>query len=132
MCASEIKCHSAHEVLSNGVVVVTCDACGSQTRARVCIKLHQISIELDRVYLHFFLQLQARINSSLLSKPGLLSSIGKVTTGKAAPPPMPSKPMPLILDEEGRTVDSSGRTVQLSVKHSTAQVLQVHNSWGFL
>lgn len=66
----------------------------------------------------FFLQLQARINSSLLSKPGLLSSIGKV----AAPPAMPSKPMPLILDDEGRTVDSSGRTVQLSIKHSTAQV----------
>ena len=53
-----------------------------------------------------------------MSKPGLLSSIGKV-----AAPPMPSKPMPLILDEEGRTVDSSGRTVQLSIKHSTAQVL---------
>lgn len=32
--------------------------------------------------------------------------------------------MPLILDEEGRTVDSSGRTVQLSIKHSTAQVLK--------
>ena len=30
--------------------------------------------------------------------------------------------MPLILDEEGRTVDSSGRTVQLSVQHSTAKV----------
>ena len=63
-------------------------------------------------------QLQARINSSLLSKPGLLSSIGKVAPPAAAP----SKPMPLILDEEGRTVDSSGRTVQLSIKHSTAQV----------
>ena len=52
-----------------------------------------------------------------MSRPGLLSSIGKISA-----PSTPSKPMPLILDEEGRTVDSSGRTVQLSVKHSTAKV----------
>ena len=52
-----------------------------------------------------------------MSTPGLLSSVGKV-----AVPAISSKPMPLILDEEGRTVDSSGRTVQLSVKHSTAKV----------
>ena len=58
-----------------------------------------------------------------MRKPSLLSSIGKVST-----PLMPSKPMPLILDEEGRTVDSSGRTIQLSVKHSTAQVCHLIQS----
>lgn len=47
-------------------------------------------------------QLQARIKSQLSSKPDLLkpasSSIG---------------PTPLILDAEGRTVDSSGKAIQL-------------------
>ena len=46
-------------------------------------------------------QLQARIKSQLASKPDLLKSS---VTG----------PTPLILDAEGRTVDSSGKAIQLT------------------
>lgn len=50
------------------------------------------------------LQLQARIKSQLSNKPDLLKSATNTATG----------PTPLILDDEGRTVDSSGKAFQLA------------------
>ena len=35
---------------------------------------------------------------------------------------VPSKPMPLILDEEGRVVDTTGRTVQPMMRQPTIKV----------
>ena len=34
----------------------------------------------------------------------------------------PSKPMPLILDDEGRVVDTSGRTIQPMMRQPTIKV----------
>ena len=48
------------------------------------------------------LQLQARIKSQLAAKPDLLKPANAITG-----------PTPLILDAEGRTVDSSGKAIQL-------------------
>ena len=41
-------------------------------------------------------------------------------------PTGPSKPMPLILDEEGRVVDTSGRTVQPVIRQPTIKVHHMH------
>lgn len=57
-------------------------------------------------------ELQARIKNQLSTKPALLSTIG---TGQ----PLATKPTPLILDSEGRTVDAAGRTIQLSQRQPT-------------
>lgn len=57
-------------------------------------------------------ELQARIKNQLSTKPALLSTIG---TGQ----PLATKPSPLILDSEGRTVDAAGRTIQLSQRQPT-------------
>lgn len=66
-----------------------------------------------------FIQLQARIQSQLLNKPGLFSNV----PGGTEKPQASSKPTPLILDQEGRTVDNLGRTIQLSVRQPTLKVL---------
>lgn len=50
-------------------------------------------------------QLQAQIKSKLSS--GILNNV-------VIQMPVPSKPTPLILDEEGRTVDKTGKAVQLT------------------
>lgn len=50
-------------------------------------------------------QLQAQIKSKLSS--GILANVIQI-------PVVPDKPTPLILDEEGRTVDKSGKAVQLT------------------
>lgn len=50
-------------------------------------------------------QLQAQIKSKLSS--GILTNAIQI-------PVLPNKPTPLILDEEGRTVDKSGKAVQLT------------------
>ena len=61
-------------------------------------------------------QLQARIQSQLMQQPGLLSG------NKASS----VKPTPLILDNEGRTVDNLGRAIQLSVRQPTLKVHTPH------
>ncbi|KAJ8961458.1 hypothetical protein NQ318_014706 [Aromia moschata] len=50
-------------------------------------------------------QLQAQIKSKLSS--GILGNVIQI-------PLQPNKPTPLILDEDGRTIDKSGKTVQLT------------------
>lgn len=50
-------------------------------------------------------QLQAQIKSKLSS--GILANVIQI-------PAVPTKPTPLILDEDGRTVDRSGKAVQLT------------------
>uniref|UniRef100_A0A665U013 U4/U6 small nuclear ribonucleoprotein Prp3 n=1 Tax=Echeneis naucrates TaxID=173247 RepID=A0A665U013_ECHNA len=79
-------------------------------------------------------ELQARIQSQLAMKPGILSALGN--TGPhtrvalanlhamgIAPPKVEAKevnkPTPLILDEKGRTVDASGKEVELTHRMPT-------------
>lgn len=79
-------------------------------------------------------ELQARIQSQLAMKPGILGPLG--TTGSPnfvalanlhamgiAPPKVESKevnkPTPLILDDMGRTVDASGKEVELTHRMPT-------------
>eukprot|EP00731_Ephydatia_muelleri_P017807 Em0010g905a len=63
-------------------------------------------------------ELKARIQAQLQSR---LSTMSNLTgsLGTAAQPLPPAKPTPLILDAEGRTVDSSGRAIQLSMRQPT-------------
>lgn len=79
-------------------------------------------------------ELQARIQSQLAMKPGILGNMG--TTGShnlvvlanlhamgIAPPKVEikevNKPTPLILDDKGRTVDASGKEVELTHRMPT-------------
>lgn len=58
-------------------------------------------------------QLQAQIQSKLSS--GVLGTVTNRTAGATAVPAAPAdKPTPLILDSQGRTVDSSGKEIQLT------------------
>ncbi|KAJ1526227.1 hypothetical protein ONE63_009384 [Megalurothrips usitatus] len=62
-------------------------------------------------------QLQAQIQSKLSTGvlPGVLSGISSNLNSLIPPKPaQQEKPVPLILDSEGRTVDSSGKEVQLT------------------
>ncbi|NXK62515.1 PRPF3 protein, partial [Sylvietta virens] len=68
-------------------------------------------------------ELQARIQAQLALKPGLIGNANTVgltnlhTVGIALPnlePKDQTKPMPLILDEQGRTVDASGKEIELT------------------
>ncbi|MBN3315882.1 PRPF3 protein, partial [Atractosteus spatula] len=78
-------------------------------------------------------ELQARIQSQLAMKPGILGALGSGTNNLVAlanlhamgiaPPKVEarevSKPTPLILDELGRTVDASGKEVELTHRMPT-------------
>ncbi|XP_066577127.1 U4/U6 small nuclear ribonucleoprotein Prp3 isoform X2 [Amia ocellicauda] len=82
-------------------------------------------------------ELQARIQSQLALKPGILGALGGAGVGGTnnlvalanlhamgiAPPKVEprevSRPTPLILDELGRTVDASGREVELTHRMPT-------------
>lgn len=80
-------------------------------------------------------ELQARIQAQLGSNPTLLlpglpmgaAPAGTVMPPPAVTPPKPpgeqSKPTPLILDAEGRTVDQSGKEVHLTQRIPTLKVL---------
>ena len=50
----------------------------------------------------------------MYSNVGMEMRVGKLTG--------PSKPMPLILDDEGRVVDTSGRTIQPMMRQPTIKV----------
>ncbi|CAI5662227.1 U4/U6 small nuclear ribonucleoprotein Prp3 isoform X2 [Oreochromis niloticus] len=79
-------------------------------------------------------ELQARIQSQLAMKPGILGALGNTgpqnfvalanlhAMGIAPPKVEPkevNKPTPLILDEKGRTVDASGKEVELTHRMPT-------------
>ncbi|XP_065841750.1 U4/U6 small nuclear ribonucleoprotein Prp3-like [Oscarella lobularis] len=65
-------------------------------------------------------ELQAKIQSQLANRPSLLTNLGAAKLIKDADNLVDqSKPQPLILDAEGRTIDSSGKTVQLSQRLPT-------------
>lgn len=82
-------------------------------------------------------ELQARIQAQLGSNPTLLlpglpmggPPAGTVMTPPAVTPPKPpgeqSKPTPLILDAEGRTVDQSGKEVHLTQRIPTLKVYEL-------
>lgn len=57
-------------------------------------------------------ELKAQINARLASKASILAQIAPQSQSGSVVPGS-SKPAPLILDAEGRTVDSSGKEVQL-------------------
>uniref|UniRef100_H3AQQ6 U4/U6 small nuclear ribonucleoprotein Prp3 n=1 Tax=Latimeria chalumnae TaxID=7897 RepID=H3AQQ6_LATCH len=73
-------------------------------------------------------ELQARIQAQLALKPGLLGSANMVGLANLhamgiAPPKVEAKdqtkPTPLILDEQGRTVDASGKEIELTHRMPT-------------
>ncbi|XP_026173618.1 U4/U6 small nuclear ribonucleoprotein Prp3 isoform X1 [Mastacembelus armatus] len=79
-------------------------------------------------------ELQARIQSQLAMKPGILGALGNTAPHNLvalanlhamgiAPPKVEvkevNKPTPLILDEKGRTVDASGKEVELTHRMPT-------------
>ncbi|KAL2084714.1 hypothetical protein ACEWY4_020232 [Coilia grayii] len=80
-------------------------------------------------------ELQARIQSQLVAKPGILGALGNAGSqnlvalanlhamGIAPPSKVEArevtKPTPLILDEQGRTVDASGKEVELTHRMPT-------------
>ncbi|XP_031432876.1 U4/U6 small nuclear ribonucleoprotein Prp3 isoform X2 [Clupea harengus] len=79
-------------------------------------------------------ELQARIQSQLVSKPGILGALGNIGSQNMvalanlhamgiAPPKVEArevtKPTPLILDDQGRTVDASGKEVELTHRMPT-------------
>ncbi|XP_062394074.1 U4/U6 small nuclear ribonucleoprotein Prp3 isoform X1 [Sardina pilchardus] len=80
-------------------------------------------------------ELQARIQSQLVAKPGILGALGNAGSqnlvalanlhamGIAPPSKVESrevtKPTPLILDDQGRTVDASGKEVELTHRMPT-------------
>uniref|UniRef100_A0A6I8PHK5 U4/U6 small nuclear ribonucleoprotein Prp3 n=1 Tax=Ornithorhynchus anatinus TaxID=9258 RepID=A0A6I8PHK5_ORNAN len=73
-------------------------------------------------------ELQARIQAQLALKPGLLGNANMVGLANLhamgiAPPKVElkdqTKPTPLILDEQGRTVDASGKEVELTHRMPT-------------
>lgn len=65
-------------------------------------------------------ELQSKIQAQLMAKPNLLAGPGSVAGLEFnAKLTVPSKPMPLILDEEGRVVDTTGRTVQPMMRQPT-------------
>ncbi|XP_077993546.1 U4/U6 small nuclear ribonucleoprotein Prp3-like [Glandiceps talaboti] len=64
-------------------------------------------------------EIQARIQATLNKQPGLL---GMPVAGLGAAklqPGQPSKPTPLILDDQGRTVDATGKAIQLTQRMPT-------------
>ena len=77
-------------------------------------------------------ELQARIQAQLVSNPNLGLQGLQVGVPVGAPPPPAaaaakpvgeqSKPTPLILDAEGRTVDQSGKEVHLTQRIPTLKV----------
>ncbi|KAG1679064.1 U4/U6 small nuclear ribonucleoprotein Prp3 [Nymphon striatum] len=56
-------------------------------------------------------ELQAQIQAKLANKQNILSNVGKMK--------LPSKPTPLILDDQGRTVDGTGKEIQLTHRMPT-------------
>ncbi|XP_002731125.1 U4/U6 small nuclear ribonucleoprotein Prp3 [Saccoglossus kowalevskii] len=61
-------------------------------------------------------EIQARIQATLNRQPGLLP--GNIP-GIRMIPGQPSKPTPLILDDQGRTVDATGKAIQLTQRMPT-------------
>ncbi|CAI8057146.1 U4/U6 small nuclear ribonucleoprotein Prp3, partial [Geodia barretti] len=65
-------------------------------------------------------ELQSRIQAQLVAKPNLLAGPGSIAgMDMGARAMIPTKPMPLILDEEGRAVDTAGKTVQPLIRQPT-------------